>query len=203
MSEHQGTLRGGPVSQPSAQGSPPSARAKEGASDAGSCLRRSIDLKARVVVCSEREVLLEERVGPTGRPCLRPIGGHVEFGESGAAAALREFCEETGLHLTGVRFLGCVEDIGSGPRGAWHEVCLLYLGHIAEKAAYRAHSLVVSEDESRHFRAHWVPVAALRSDVELGRWAAGRMPGELPDIRPEGLFQWVDIGLEGEPNRGT
>ena len=49
----------------------------------------------------------------------RPLGGGIEFGERSADAFVREMREELGAELTGVRYLGMIENIftHAGKRG--------------------------------------------------------------------------------------
>ena len=151
---------------------------------------RVIKVKARVIVVHDDKVLLEQRLGPSGT-YVRPLGGNVEFGESGAAAVEREFAEETGLHLRDIHYLGCAEDIGSTDRGDWHEIWLLYaadIDELEESGVRQAASIRVQEDDQRVFSAHWIPFDQLSGGTKA--------PGE---VRPADLYDWIRLalGLEG------
>jgi ADP-ribose pyrophosphatase YjhB (NUDIX family) len=56
-------------------------------------------------------LLVSEHADPAGAPFHRPLGGHVEFGEYALDTVNREFQEEIGQNLTGVRLLGVLENI--------------------------------------------------------------------------------------------
>lgn len=136
-------------------------------------------MKARVLVLNQQHVLLEKRVGPNGA-YIRPLGGNIEFGESGAETVGREFLEETGLHLKAIRYLGCTEEIGTIDGAGWHEICLLYQADLVEAEAYAAPSIRVQEGETRVFSAQWMAVDNLRPGADT--------PYE---IRPASLYDWI------------
>lgn len=160
-----------------------------------------VKVKARTLVLHGGRVLLELRSGETGRLCLRPIGGNVEFGEKGAETVAREFCEETGLHLSEIQFLGCIEDVDPGK--TWHEICLLYAARIVESQAYLAASLPIREEDGRAFTAYWLPITALQSDTELRCWANAQGASAPPEIRPNGLSRWIGPAPAASPQRKT
>lgn len=62
---------------------------------------------ATVVVLDGRLLLVEERID--GRDVLNQPAGHLEPGESLAAAAVREALEETGWEVALTAFIGCYQ----------------------------------------------------------------------------------------------
>jgi len=56
-------------------------------------------------------LLVSEETDPAGEVFHRPLGGHVEFGEYARDTVHREFREEIGQALTGVRLAGVLENI--------------------------------------------------------------------------------------------
>ncbi len=65
-----------------------------------------VELTTLVMLCDGKgRILLEDRIDPDWGGLCFP-GGHVEPGESIVRAAVREFHEETGLTLSGVRLCG-------------------------------------------------------------------------------------------------
>lgn len=58
-------------------------------------------------------VLIERKNEPKG---LALPGGFVDYGETLEAAAVREALEETSLHITNLRLLGCYSDPARDPR---------------------------------------------------------------------------------------
>ncbi|KAF7174153.1 hypothetical protein CNMCM5623_006657 [Aspergillus felis] len=64
-----------------------------------------------VVLNKEGKVVLGKRKGSHGAGTWAFPGGHLEFGESFEACAVREVLEETGLAIHDVRFLTATNDV--------------------------------------------------------------------------------------------
>jgi ADP-ribose pyrophosphatase YjhB (NUDIX family) len=75
----------------------------------------------------------------------RPLGGHVEFGEYAMDTIHREFGEEIGQRLTGVRRLGVLENIFSWHGGTEHEVVFIFSAAFADPAAYDIEEQVIAD----------------------------------------------------------
>jgi 8-oxo-dGTP diphosphatase len=60
---------------------------------------------------AKQEILLGKRLNSHGAHTWSPPGGHLEFGESFEACAIRETEEETNLHLENPRLIGVTNDI--------------------------------------------------------------------------------------------
>lgn len=128
----------------------------------------------------------------------------MEFGESGQETVMREFHEETRLHLHGIRYLGCIEDIGQSRHESWHEVCLLYHAQIMESEVYGVETLAIQEDDGRKFIARWISFGELS---DCGEFDNAPYPAENPRdgkaafdkvcIRPAGLLRWIEKGILG------
>jgi len=97
-------------------------------------------LGASACVWRDGKVLLVERAKPPAGLWSFP-GGHVEPGESAAAAARRELFEETGLRAELEHFVGLYEIIRHGPGGGLvlHYAIACYAG-LAEPGEPRAQS---------------------------------------------------------------
>ena len=67
----------------------------------------------------------------------RPCGGGVDWGETAAAALVREFREEFGLEIELGPRLGGVENIFTYAARPGHEVLFLFVARFADPAAYR------------------------------------------------------------------
>jgi 8-oxo-dGTP pyrophosphatase MutT (NUDIX family) len=102
----------------------------------------------------------------------RPLGGEIEFGETGAQAVVRELREELGAEVRDLRFLGTLENLYTFDGRPGHEIVLVYDGALADRTLYEREVLHGAEDDGQPFRARWVPAAA--------------GPGE-PPLYPEGL----------------
>ena len=87
----------------------------------------------------------------TGRRYCRPLGGGVEFGELGCDTLRREMHEELGVEITGVRYLGTLENLFSVNGKSGHEIVLVYQAELRDAALYaQEHFEGVEDDGSRH-----------------------------------------------------
>lgn len=112
-----------------------------------------------------------------GETFYRPLGGGIEFGETGAAAVARELREEIGADLVGLRPLGTLESIFTHRGRRWHELVLLYEGAFADPALYDRDTFLVDEGDPP-VTASWQPIADFR---------AGRRT-----LYPDGLLDLLD-----------
>lgn len=118
-------------------------------------------LKAMAVVRRPRDgaLLVSEHVDFCDPPFQRPLGGHVEFGEYALDTVRREFAEEIGQELTGVRLLGVLENI-FGWRGATeHEVVFIFAAALAAASAYEIEEQRILDNPDR--RVLWRPADAV------------------------------------------
>jgi ADP-ribose pyrophosphatase YjhB (NUDIX family) len=118
-------------------------------------------LKAMAVVRRPRDgaLLVSEHVESRDPPFQRPLGGHVEFGEYALDTVRREFAEEIGQELTGVRLLGVLENI-FGWRGATeHEVVFIFTAALAAASAYEIEEQRILDNPDR--RVLWRPADAV------------------------------------------
>jgi 8-oxo-dGTP pyrophosphatase MutT (NUDIX family) len=151
----------------------------------------TFELISRVILVQRGHVLLCRSLerGYTYLP-----GGHVEFGESAAAAAAREMAEETGLR---VRVDACVlvEEHSFTQRGQKkakrrHEVNVLFEARFAR--ARKPLAPVKSRED--HIAFEWVPIARLgparlrpeHHAVTVRRAARGKVGTEFDSRMGEG-----------------
>ena len=81
-------------------------------------------------------LLVSEHADPAGAPFHRPLGGHVEFGEYALDTVNREFQEEIGQSLAGVRLLGVLENIFLWDGATQHEIVFMFAAAFADQSAY-------------------------------------------------------------------
>ena len=129
-----------------------------------SAKRQIIKAMAVIKRPRDRALLVSEHVaGPSGSPeppFQRPLGGHVEFGEYAADTVRREFGEEIGQALTGVRLLGVLENIFPWHGDTEHEVVFIFSAAFADEAAYEIGEQPILDNAER--RVLWRPADAVR-----------------------------------------
>ena len=115
-------------------------------------------LKAMAVVRRPRDgaLLVSESDDPLFQ---RPLGGHVEFGEYAIDTVRREFAEEIGQELTGVRLLGVLENIFGWRGRTEHEVVFIFTAAFAAASAYEIEEQRILDNPDR--RVLWRPADAL------------------------------------------
>jgi ADP-ribose pyrophosphatase YjhB (NUDIX family) len=85
----------------------------------------------------------------------RPLGGGINFGETGSQALVREMYEETGLLIEKVRYLGTCENIFTYMGEKGHEIALIYIARFIDPAVYDADEVECAEDDETPFTAVW------------------------------------------------
>lgn len=85
---------------------------------------------------------------------LRPLGGHVEFGERGEDTVLREMKEETGSGLSELKFLQATEHMFTYRGKPHHEIIFLFEGTLVDKALYDKKEFTF-EDGGKTIEAGW------------------------------------------------
>jgi 8-oxo-dGTP pyrophosphatase MutT (NUDIX family) len=107
----------------------------------------------------------------------RPLGGGIEFGETGRQAIVREIAEEIGARVTNVRYLFTLENIFTCNGKSGHEIVLVFEGNLVDPDLYTQETIEVREDSGESFLAIWKNL----SDF-----------GPAGDILyPDGLLSWL------------
>ena len=105
-------------------------------------------------------LLVSEEANPAGELFHRPLGGHVEFGEYALNTVHREFREEIGQALTGVRLAGVLENIFAWGTSTEHEIAFVFTASFADEAAYEIGEQTILDTHGRT-RVIWRPPAAV------------------------------------------
>ncbi len=118
-------------------------------------------IKAMAVIRRPQDgaLLVSEHVDSRDPPFQRPLGGHVEFGEYAIDTVRREFGEEIGQELTGVRLLGVLENIFGWRGGTEHEVVFIFTAAFAAASAYEIEEQRIRDNADR--RVLWRPANAV------------------------------------------
>jgi 8-oxo-dGTP pyrophosphatase MutT (NUDIX family) len=129
-----------------------------------------------ICVCrnGERILVAEGQDRKKRQTFYRPLGGTIEFGESGDETVQREFREELNSDLTNVRYLGMLENIFTYEERRGHEIVLVYDGQLSESSLYGKETIQGNES-GEPFKVVWK-----RLD-EFG-------PGK-PPVYPDGLLE--------------
>jgi ADP-ribose pyrophosphatase YjhB (NUDIX family) len=128
-------------------------------------------IKAMVLIRRPHDgaLLVSEEANPSGELFHRPLGGHVEFGEYALDTVHREFREEIGQALTGVRLAGVLENIFVWGGATKHEIVFVFTAAFADKAAYEVGEQAILDTPDRT-RVIWRPPGAA-----------------IPPLYPEGM----------------
>jgi ADP-ribose pyrophosphatase YjhB (NUDIX family) len=143
-------------------------------------------IKAMAVIQRPRDnaLLVSAAAGPGS--FHRPLGGHVEFGEYAIDTIHREFEEEIGQRLTGVRLLGVVENIFQWQGATQHEVVFVFRAAFADPAAYEIESQPIRDEPQGGDRVIWRPAG-----------------GAEPPLYPDGVAELIDRGLPPRRDAGN
>ena len=89
----------------------------------------------------------------------RPLGGQVEFQETGRHAIVREIKEEINAEVEGLRFHDTLENIFTFGGKPYHEIVLVYEAQFVDKSFYNLTRIVDGDEEGTPFKAMWMPIA--------------------------------------------
>jgi len=114
-------------------------------------------VKAMALIRRPRDgaLLVSEHTDPAEAPFHRPLGGHVDFGEYALNTVHREFLEEIGQSLTGVRLLGVLENIFPWNGATQHEIVFMFAASLADPAAYEIAEQYILDQVDKPTRVIW------------------------------------------------
>ena len=105
-------------------------------------------------------LLVSEEANPSGELFHRPLGGHVEFGEYALDTVHREFREEIGQALTGVRLASVRENFFVWGGATKHEIVFVVAAGFAVESAYEVGEQAILDAPNRT-RVIWRPPGAV------------------------------------------
>jgi 8-oxo-dGTP pyrophosphatase MutT (NUDIX family) len=106
----------------------------------------------------EGRILVNEAHDPVKQLTFcRPLGGGIEFGETGAQAVHREIAEEIGATVSSLRYLGMLENIFTYLGEPGHEIVLVFDGELEDRSNYERGFVVGAESDGQPFVAKWRP----------------------------------------------
>jgi 8-oxo-dGTP pyrophosphatase MutT (NUDIX family) len=125
---------------------------------------RQVRAVALAVVRNGDRILMQESVDTASASTLyRPVGGTIEFLESGEKTVIREFREELAIELVDVLYLATIESIGESVRGPWHEIIMLYEASFADHANYDVASFNSLPGSGMRYTTRWLTLSEIES----------------------------------------
>src|SRR3990167_2477985 len=94
----------------------------------------------------------------------RPLGGHVNFSETGEAGVRREVQEELGSEIENLKLIKIIENIFTYQGNKEHEIVFLYSGDLARQELYKMNEIKITE-LAHEFYASWIPIG----DIVAGK----------------------------------
>ena len=85
----------------------------------------------------------------------RPLGGGIEFGESGEVAVRREIIEELQSEIEELEHLGFLENIFVHNGNTGHEIVMIYDGALVKAELYEQVEMEVIEANGERIRVVW------------------------------------------------
>ncbi|HEX9364367.1 MAG TPA: NUDIX domain-containing protein [Candidatus Dormibacteraeota bacterium] len=130
------------------------------------------------VIRSEDQILVFRGEDPVKAEVFyRPLGGGIEFGETGETAIRREIREEIGAELVNIRPLGALENIFTYDGGPGHEIVLLFDADLLDTEIYHVEQIAGLEADGGALTVTWKPLVDFRGGDRL---------------YPEGLLSLLD-----------
>ncbi|HCB35576.1 MAG: hypothetical protein A2W52_03025 [Candidatus Taylorbacteria bacterium RIFCSPHIGHO2_02_49_25] len=115
----------------------------------------AIVVKAMLIVRNGEKLLFSRGFDEVkNQGFLRPLGGHVEFGEKGEDTIRREMREELGCDTRNLRFSETLENIFTYRGKRNHEIILVYESELSDKSFYTKDTFVFWEGK-RKTEAGW------------------------------------------------
>ncbi|MEM8503094.1 MAG: NUDIX hydrolase [Cyanobacteria bacterium P01_D01_bin.1] len=111
-----------------------------------------IEHQGHIFVSRGRDRVTEERF-------YRFLGGGIDFGETSAAALVREFQEEIKAELTDVEYLGCLDNIFTLNGKPKHELVQLFRARFVDRAFYQLDEQFDLVEGDRTTKAFWIKTA--------------------------------------------
>jgi ADP-ribose pyrophosphatase YjhB (NUDIX family) len=98
---------------------------------------------------------------------FRPLGGGIEFGETGTQAIHRELDEEIGAQLTDVRYLFTLENIFTCNGEAGHEIVLVFEAALVDLDLYAREEITGCEANGMPLHVCWKALNDFASGKEI------------------------------------
>lgn len=134
-----------------------------------------------LILNTDRLLVFEGYDNERQAPYYRPLGGEIEFGESGEEALIRELREEIGQDIANIEYLETLENRYTLDAVPGHELVRVYSARLLNERAYRQ-SFVIEEPGQLPQQAYWKPLLELIAAPET--------------LKPNGLWELIqNLGL--------
>lgn len=107
-----------------------------------------------------RILVARGRDSSNGASFYRPLGGGIDFGETGAEAIVREIHEELGAAISAPRYLGSLESIFRYRGKQRHELLLIFDADFLDSSIYDRER-VEAREGGRRIIARWLDPDAM------------------------------------------
>ena len=107
----------------------------------------------------------------------RPLGGGVEFGETGQECIIRELQEEIGADITALKYIDMIENIFVYNGEPGHELVMVFEGRLTDSRFYASGSVSFSQDEGWD-AIEWIDIDNFRFGDKI--------------LYPDGLLNLID-----------
>lgn len=128
--------------------------------------KEKIRVIALAILVNDEHIFVTEYFhSTTGEPYYRPLGGGVDFYETGEQATRRELLEEIEADLVHVKYAGMLENIFQLDGKRAHQICLMYQARFAEVHRNEIDYVVVGKEGKKSFNAMWKPLTLFRENT--------------------------------------
>lgn len=129
--------------------------------------RPSLQIRAVAIAVIWRggEILVYEGYDPTTEGTFyRPLGGGIDFGEPAVDALAREFREEIGARLEGIRYLDTFETIYVYDGHPGHELVRVYEARLVDASLYESDAWSFESEDGSTCPVLWKGLEDFRND---------------------------------------
>lgn len=95
----------------------------------------------------------------------RPLGGKIEFGESGSDTVIREISEEIEQLTKNIRYLGSLQNIFTYNGEKGHEIVLVYDGEFEDQDLYEC-QVIYGKENDEPIKAFWKELIEFEQQID-------------------------------------
>lgn len=129
---------------------------------------QQIQVKALCVFYTRGKILVSRVDDPIKNTrYYRPLGGHVEFGESSSDTIAREIKEELQADIANLRLIGTLENLFTFKGNPGHEIIQVYDAGFVDKSIYLMSSIPFTESNGQQDEAVWKSLDAFNESASL------------------------------------